>query len=236
MVVWQLGAAVQAACPGCLAGWAPVRPGQPLEPPWGPPQVATKAAQALGHICFGLLPEQQAAASAATGPEQAADAAVEGRLAAARQALVKRLLALSCHKAEEVQFALGEALAFGFGGVPVRPETVLGGDFSSLADSFAIFRGEAEAGEAQAMQVRGLAGWQQGGRVWVLRQQGDGRCCLAGGCASWQVAADADASSLPACPAGGQRTRSSSSSSGPRSGAGWRAGRGAAAGAGHGAG
>jgi hypothetical protein len=126
--------------------------------------VATKAAQALGHICFGLLPERQAAAAeaaAAAGGAGQAQGAPE-RLAAARQALVKRLLALSSHKAEEVQFALGEAVAFGFGGVPIGPETILGADFSSLSDSFAIFKAEVDGGE-QPMLV--------GGRRWRL-----GRC------------------------------------------------------------
>jgi hypothetical protein len=76
-----------------------------------------------------------------------------------------------------VQFALGEALAFGFGGVPVGPETILGADFSSLSDSFAIFSGEVEAGEAQGMQVGvvGAAGW-----LWWLARggasKGVGRC------------------------------------------------------------
>ncbi len=121
-------------------------------------KAAARAAQALGHISFGLLPPQQDAAAAtvlAQGSVAAGAASTAGNGAseAARRALARRLLALSGSKSEEVQFALGEALAFGFGGVPISADTVLCTDFLSLADCFAIFRSEPEG--AEAMQVGG---------------------------------------------------------------------------------
>lgn len=56
-------------------------------------------------------------------------------------ALVEGLLALSTNKTEEVQFAVGDALAFAFGGVSISADEVLRSNFESLAVSNKFFAG-----------------------------------------------------------------------------------------------
>jgi proteasome component ECM29 len=82
------------------------------------------AALALGHLCHG------------------------DRSPALAAAALKGLFALLGTKHEDTLFAVGEALAFVWGGVPVTAEQLLKSDFVSLVASSNFLLGDTEAGEA----------------------------------------------------------------------------------------
>ncbi|GMH36012.1 hypothetical protein BSKO_03880 [Bryopsis sp. KO-2023] len=71
-----------------------------------------KVVRAIGFLCEGLWENSEVT-----------------------EKLVEGLLALRTSKSEEVQFAVGEAVSFAFGGVPVTTDTILRCNFTSLEHS-----------------------------------------------------------------------------------------------------
>eukprot|EP00873_Tetraselmis_striata_P043262 jgi/Tetstr1/463526/TSEL_008405.t1 len=96
-------------------------------------KVVMQAARATGHLCAG---SEEAALL-----EPAAEA----------------LLALATNKTEEVQFAVGDALAFAFGGVCVGADEVLRSGFESLAVSNRFFSAGGDGGDTEMAEAAGPA-------------------------------------------------------------------------------
>ncbi|KAG2487332.1 hypothetical protein HYH03_014048 [Edaphochlamys debaryana] len=119
-------------------------------------KVASRAAAAAGFLAGGWAGSWDPAAavgSAATkGPTANGGFAMVGGYSGR---LLEGLFATASNKSEDVQFAVGEALAWAFGGVPLPPSALLRANFTSLADSLTA-RGEAEA-EAEAAAAKSAA-------------------------------------------------------------------------------
>ncbi|KAL6762246.1 proteasome stabiliser-domain-containing protein [Haematococcus lacustris] len=112
------------------------------------PKVALRAVSAAGLLAWsaaGLTPLTSTSSSSGSeqgsgsgGPPAAAAPGGAAAVAVVLRALQAGLVAkLAASKAEELQFAAGESLAFVFGGVALRPADVLRANFSGLADQLA---------------------------------------------------------------------------------------------------
>ncbi|MEW5319235.1 MAG: hypothetical protein WDW38_010400 [Sanguina aurantia] len=71
--------------------------------------------------------------------------------------ILASLYKLCFNKAEDIQFAVGEALSYAFGAVPITAHCILRTNFLSLADEFAILRGGEQAPVAAASSVGAVA-------------------------------------------------------------------------------
>ncbi|KXZ47234.1 hypothetical protein GPECTOR_37g240 [Gonium pectorale] len=113
------------------------------------PKVASRAAAAAGFLAGGWggaweWPSPAPSLAEVQAGEAAAAAAVTATASSAGGRLLSGLLATANNKSEDVQFAVGEALAWAFGGLPLSAAAALGSNFSGLAEHVAAAERERE--------------------------------------------------------------------------------------------